>query len=82
MKKVFTLFVAAGMLAFVACGPNKDAEKAKATKDSLTKDSIMKDSVAQAEKLVKEADSLKQIKIADSLKQDSIKAKKGGKKVK
>jgi len=81
MKKVFALFVIAGMVAFVACGPNKDAEKAKKLKDSLTADSIMKDSILQAEIAMKTADSLKQIAVKDSLKKDSIeKAKKGGKK--
>lgn len=81
MKKVFALFVIAGMVAFVACGPNKDAEKAKKLKDSLTADSIMKDSILQAEIAMKTADSLKQIAVKDSLKKDSIEnAKKGGKK--
>jgi len=81
MKKVFLLFVTVGMLAFVACGPNQEAEKAKNLKDSLTKDSLMKDSILGVEKLAMEADSLMKIKIADSLKNDSIEqAKKGGKK--
>ena len=79
MKKVFALFLVAGMVTFMACGNGKEEAQKKAMADSLKKDSIMKDSTAKAMKAVKLADSLKQAKIADSLKQDSI-SKKGGKK--
>ena len=79
MKKVFALFLVAGMVTFMACNGGKDKAKEQAKLDSLKKDSLMKDSTAKAMKAVKLADSLKQAKIADSLKQDSI-SKKGGKK--
>jgi hypothetical protein len=79
MKKVFALFIAAGMITFMACGGGKDKVAAQAKLDSLKKDSLMKDSTAKVVKAAKLADSLKQVKIADSLKQDSIN-KKGGKK--
>ena len=78
MKKVFALFIVAGMVTFMSCGGGKDTKAAQAKLDSLKKVSIMKDSTAKALKATKLADSLKQAKIADSLKQDSI--KKGGKK--
>jgi hypothetical protein len=67
MKKLFTLFVAAGVLAFVACG-GSDKDKAKAKEDSTKKaDSIAKvvekakkDSIAKADSIAKiEADTLK-----------------------
>lgn len=51
MKKLFTLVLAGGMMAFYACGPGK-AEleaKAKATQDSIH----MADSLAQAEAAAK-----------------------------
>jgi hypothetical protein len=51
MKKLFTLVLAGGMMAFYACGPSK-AEleaKAKATQDSIH----MADSLAQAEAAAK-----------------------------
>lgn len=79
MKKVFALFIAAGMITFMACGGGKDKAKEQAKLDSLKKDSLTKDSIVKVAKAAKEADSLKQVKIADSLKQDSIN-KKGGKK--
>jgi hypothetical protein len=58
MKKLFALFVAAGILAFMACGGGADKEKEQKMKDSLKKDSI-----AKAEKAIQVKDSLK----ADSI---------------
>jgi hypothetical protein len=78
MKKLFTLFLAAGMVAFMACNGGKDKAAAKAKADSLKKDSIAK-VVADSTKKVQMADSMKKVMIADSLKKDSIE-KKGGKK--
>ena len=81
VKKVFALFLAAGMITFMACGGGKDKAKEQAKLDSLKKDSLMKDSTCKAVKAAKLADSLKQIAVKDSLKKDSTeKAKKGGKK--
>jgi len=81
MKKVFALFIAAGMITFMACGGGKDKAKEQARLDSLKKDSLMNDSIAKAEIAAKEADSLKQIAVKDSLMKDSVdKAKKDGKK--
>jgi len=55
MKKLFSLLVVAGMIAFVACGPSAEelAAKAKAKADSL--------------KAIATADSLKAIATADSI---------------
>ena len=64
MKKLFALFVAAGVLAFMACGGGADKEKEQKIKDSLKKDSI-----AKVEKEIQLKDSLK----ADSILQDSLK---------
>ena len=67
MKKLFALFVAAGILAFMACGGGADKEKEQKLKDSLKKDSI-----AKAEKAIKVKNSLK----ADSIaKADTLKEK-------
>lgn len=86
MKKLFSIFLLAGMMAFVACGPSAE-EKAAAEKrvqDSITavKEQAKQDSIAAVEKA-------KQDSIAaavEKAKQDSIaaaeaaKAKKGTKK--
>ena len=82
MKKVFALFIAAGMITFMACGGGKDKAKEQARLDSLKKDSLMKDSTAKVVKAAKLADSLKQVAVKDSLKKDSTEkaSKKGGKK--
>jgi hypothetical protein len=66
MKKLFALFVAAGILAFMACGGGADKEKEQKIKDSLKKDSI-----AKAEKAIQVKDSLKADSIA-KVKEDSI----------
>ncbi|MFH0865965.1 MAG: hypothetical protein V1904_07205 [Bacteroidota bacterium] len=70
MKKLFALFVAAGILAFMACGGGADKEKEQKLKDSLKKDSI-----AKAEKAIKVKDSLKADSItkADTLKKEDPK---------
>jgi hypothetical protein len=67
MKKLFALFVAAGILAFMACGGGADKAKEQKIKDSLKKDSIAKidkqkakdDSIKAAEEAAKAADTLK-----------------------
>ena len=65
MKKILALFLIAGMVSFVACGPNKkDKEKEQKRLDSLKQDSIAK---------AKEADSLAAVEKAQK-KQDSIRA--------
>jgi len=70
MQKLISLFIVAGMIIFIACGPNKDGEKAKKLKDSLVADSIKKDSNLKAKIIKKKADSIKQIAIKDSI--DSV----------
>jgi hypothetical protein len=78
MKKLLALFLAAGMVAFMACGGGKKEAAAKAKADSTKKaDSIAK--INDSIKKIKEADSLKEVAKKDSLKKDSI-DKKGGKK--
>ena len=42
MKKLFAMFVVAGMVAFVACGPSAEEKAEKARQDSIT----MADSLA------------------------------------
>ena len=86
MKKLFTLFVLAGMMAFVACGPSAE-EKAAAEKrvnDSIAavKVQAKQDSIAKVEKAKQDSIAA----AAEKAKQDSIakaeeaKTKKGGKK--
>jgi len=78
MKKLFALFLAAGMVAFMACGGGKKEAAAKAKADSTRKaDGIAK--VNDSIKKIQMADSIKKAQMADSLKKDSI-DKKGGKK--
>lgn len=78
MKKVFALFIAAGVVTFVACGGGNDKEKEQKLKDSLKADSI-----AQAEKAIQVADSLKADSIskieADTLKKEEKKDEKKAK---
>ena len=92
MKKLLTLVLAGGMIAFYACGPSKEelAKREKHKQDSIH----MADSMAQAAAAAKEkakADSIAQAEMAmkEKAKQDSImkaeeeakaKAGKGGKK--
>ena len=93
MKKLFTLVIAGGMLAFYACGPSK-AEmeaKAKATQDSIRMaDSIAgaQAAAAAAEKAMADSAAAAQAAI-EKAKADSTaaaaaeaSAKKGGKKAK
>jgi len=60
MKKLVALFVIAGMVSFVACGPKKDKEAEQKRLDSLKQDSIAKIEKAKADSL------------ADIVKKDSI----------
>ena len=57
MKKLFTLFLFAGMMAFVACGPSAEekAAKEKAIQDSITavKEQAKQDSIMAAVEKVK-----------------------------
>ncbi len=79
MKKLLTLALAAGMVAFVvSCGPSKKEQEAK--------EKAKQDSIKAAEKAKKEADSLAMVEktkhMQDSLKMDSVekasKAHQGG----
>lgn len=86
MKKLLTLVIAGGMLAFYACGPSAEeiAAKEKATQDSIAAaDAKVAEEAAAREKAV--ADSVAVVeaaadsaRVADSL----ATAKKGGKKPK
>lgn len=77
MKKLFTLFVAAGILAFMACGGGADKEKEQKMKDSLKKDSI-----AKVEKEIAVKDSLKADSTAkaEAAAADTLEKKDGPKK--
>jgi hypothetical protein len=80
MKKLVALFVVAGMVSFVACGPKKDKEADQKKLDSLKQDSIAKVEKAKADSLAEVAkkDSIAK---ADSLaKLNDKKDKKDGKK--
>jgi hypothetical protein len=82
MKKLVALFVIAGMVSFVACGPKKDKEAEQKRLDSLKQDSIAKVEKAKADSiaLVAKNDSIAK---ADSLaKKDEKKDKKDEKKAK
>ena len=92
MKKLFTLVIAGGMLAFYACGPNK-AEmeaKAKATQDSIRMaDSIAGAQAAALEKAKNDSVAAAAQAAVEKAKADSVAAaeaeaaaKKGGKKAK
>lgn len=91
MKKVITLAAFASMLAFVACGPDKEKLRQDSIRvaDSLAKvqaaaDSARKaDSIAAAEKAAKEAAAADSARKADSIKAaEEAAAKKGGSKPK
>jgi hypothetical protein len=71
MKKLFAMFVVAGMVAFVACGPSAEEKAEKARQDSIAQaDSV----AALAVEQTRLADSTAQAAVvADSLaKADSI----------
>ena len=71
MKKLFAMFVVAGMVAFVACGPSAEENAEKARQDSIAQaDSV----AALAVEQTRLADSTAQAAVvADSLaKADSI----------
>lgn len=74
MKKLFALFVVAGMVAFVACGPSAEEKAAKAAADSIAyADSVAKVEAEQA----RIADSTAQaVKVADSIAHADSVAKK------
>jgi hypothetical protein len=68
MKKLFAMFVLAGMVAFVACGPSAEEKAKKAAEDSARiADSLanvaamqqkIDDSIAQANAAAAHADSI------------------------
>ena len=60
MKKLFAMFVVAGMVAFVACGPSAEEKAEKARQDSI----------AQADSLANVA--AEQARIADSTAQAAL----------
>jgi uncharacterized protein YcfL len=80
MKKLFAMFVVAGMVAFVACGPSAEEKAEKARQDSIT----MADSLANvAAEQTRLADSTAKAAIvadslahADSIAKGLIKVKK------
>lgn len=68
MKKLFAMFVVAGMVAFVACGPSAEEKAAKITADSIK----FADSVAlEATNLQRIADSTAQV-VAVAAHADSV----------
>ena len=88
MKKLLTLVIAGGMLAFYACGPSKEeiAAKEKAIQDSIAMaDAMAADAAAAKAKAIQDSTDASNAAIADAAKakQDSIDAaaaaKKGGK---
>lgn len=92
MKKLFTLVIAGGMMAFYACGPSAEeiAAKEKAKQDSIhradsiaaaeaaAKEQARQDSIAAAEAEMKAKAAADSARVADSL----AAAKKGGSKPK
>ena len=71
MKKLFAMFVIAGMVGFVACGPSAEQKAEKAKQDSIAQADSLANVAAQQTHL---ADSTaKAAVVADSLaKADSI----------
>jgi uncharacterized protein YcfL len=64
MKKLFAMFVVAGMVGFVACGPSAEEKAAKARQDSIA----MADSLANV--------AAEQTRLADSTAQAAVEAAK------
>jgi hypothetical protein len=64
MRKLASLLVVAGMVAFVACGPSAEQLAEQARLDSLKQDSIAK----------AQADSVAKVAAIEKAKQDSIAA--------
>jgi len=62
MKKLFAMFVVAGMVAFVACGPSAEEKAEKARQDSIA----LADSLASV--------AAEQARIADSTAQAAVEA--------
>lgn len=71
MKKLFAMFVVAGMVAFVACGPSAEEKAEKARQDSIALADSLANVAADQQRI---ADSTAQAAVvADSLaKADSI----------
>jgi len=71
MKKLFAMFVVAGMVGFVACGPSAEEKAEKARQDSIALADSLANVAADQQRL---ADSTAQAgMVADSLaKADSI----------
>jgi hypothetical protein len=84
MKKVLSVFVIAGMVALIACGPSAEekAAKEKAKQDSIAKankEKAMQDSIAAVEKAKADSIATAEKAKADSIaKAEEAKAKKGG----
>ena len=65
MKKLFAMFVVAGMVAFVACGPSAEEKAEKARQDSIALADSLANVAADQQRL---ADSTAQAgMVADSL---------------
>lgn len=75
MKKVFAMFVVAGMVAFVACGPSAEEKAEKARQDSIALADSLTNVAAEQQRL---ADSTAMAAV-EAAKADSI-AKAGAKK--
>ncbi|MEI6061320.1 MAG: hypothetical protein WCR72_11470 [Bacteroidota bacterium] len=81
MKKLFAMFVVAGMVAFVACGPSAEEKAEKARQDSIAQADSLANVAAQQQRVadstanaMKVADSTAK---ADSLAKAPVKVKKG-----
>jgi hypothetical protein len=74
MKKLFAMFVVAGMVAFVACGPSAEEKAEKARQDSIAQaDSVAK--VAADQQRIADSTANAQ-KVADSIAHADSVAKK------
>ena len=84
MKKLFAMFVVAGMVAFVACGPSKEEKAEKARQDSIhNADSlanVAKEQQRLADSTAKAGMMKDSLAKADSLAKGLIKVKKEDKK--
>jgi hypothetical protein len=68
MKKVFAMFVVAGMVAFVACGPSAEEKAEKARQDSIALADSLTNVAAEQQRL---ADSTAMAAV-EAAKADSI----------
>ena len=80
MKKLFAMFVVAGMVAFVACGPSAEEKAEKARQDSIAQADSLANVAAEQARI---ADSKTKAKLvadsiahADSIAKGLIKVKK------